>query len=300
LTAALRREARCAGNPAPFHASKESTMNTIVTSLSSDQTLHSSAFHNILSPETLRERVPAAFAAGAHERTSSAYTFISTARVLDALSLAGFLPVEAREAARARSPVHAQHLIRLRRRYETVQLRDGIPEIVFLNSHDGTSAYQLRVGLFRVVCTNGLIVSAGVFPVWRVMHRGDVVADVVAAALKISERFEVLAAAVERMERTKLDRLQQLDFATEALALRFPKELPETLEPARFLVPRRSEDLGNDLWRTFNVVQENVVRGGILRRTASNRLRRTRRINGIQEDVRLNSALWDLAVARAA
>jgi hypothetical protein len=132
------------------------------------------------------------------------------------------------------------------------------------------------------------------------MHRGDVVADVVAGALQISERFEVLAATVERMERTRLDRLQQLDFATEALTLRFPKDAPETLEPARFLVPRRPDDLGNDLWRTFNVLQENLLRGGVLRRTPSNRLRRTRRINGIHEDVRLNSALWDLAVARAA
>jgi hypothetical protein len=132
------------------------------------------------------------------------------------------------------------------------------------------------------------------------MHRGDVVADVVAGALQVSERFEILAAAVDRMERTPLDRLQQLDFAAEALALRFPKDLPEALEPARFLVPRRTEDVGNDLWRTFNVLQENLLRGGILRRTASNRLRRTRRITAIQEDVRLNSALWELALARAA
>jgi hypothetical protein len=57
-------------------------MNAFVTSLSHDQTLHSSAFQSILSPETLRERVPAAFAARAHERTSPSYTFISTARVL--------------------------------------------------------------------------------------------------------------------------------------------------------------------------------------------------------------------------
>ena len=173
-------------------------------------------------------------------------------------------------------------------------------EILFLNSHDGTSAYQLRVGLFRVICTNGLVVSAGVFPVWRVMHRGDVAADVVAAALQISERFEVLAAAVERMERTPLDRLEQLDFAAEALALRFPKDPQEALEPSGFLVPRRAEDVGDDLWHTFNVLQENILRGGILRRTTSNRLRRTRRITGIQEDVRLNSALWELALARAA
>ena len=54
------------------------------------------------------------------------------------------------------------------------------------------------------------------------------------------------------------------------------------------------------LWHTFNVVQENVLRGGIPRRSASNRLSRTRRITAIREDVRLNSALWELAIARAA
>ncbi|PWT83048.1 MAG: hypothetical protein C5B58_07200 [Acidobacteria bacterium] len=300
MTAALRREARCAGNPARFHASKESAMNTLATSLTREQPSHSSAFQAILSSDTLQQRVPAVFAPGAHERTSPSYTFISTARVLDALKLAGFEPVEARQATRARSPVHARHLIRLRRRFETIQLRDAIPEIVFLNSHDGTSAYQLRVGLFRVVCTNGLIVSAGVFPTWRVMHRGDVVADVVTAALQITERFGALVAAVERMEHTSLDRLQQLDFAAEAITLRFPKDLHGGLQPSQLLVPRRAEDAGNDLWRTFNVVQENILRGGLVRRSASHRLTRTRRITAIREDVRLNSGLWELALARAA
>ena len=50
--------------------------------------------------------------------------------------------------------------------------RDSVPEVVFLNSHDGTSAYQLRMGIFRVVCTNGLIVSRGCVPgVLRVPSR---------------------------------------------------------------------------------------------------------------------------------
>jgi hypothetical protein len=240
------------------------------------------------------------YAPGAHERTSSSYTFISTERVLDALGSVGFVPVEARQAARARSPLHARHLIRLRRRCETVQLRDSIPEVLFLNSHDGTSAYQLRVGLFRVLCTNGLVVSMGIFPVWRVMHRGDVVQDVVCAALRISERFERLAAAVQRMERTVLDESQRLELAAQALALRFPNDAPGAMQPSQLLVPRRAEDVGSDLWRTFNVLQENILRGGLVRRAASNRLTRTRGIRAIREDVRLNSALWEMAIARAA
>ena len=68
----------------------------------------------------------------------------------------------------------------------------------------------------------------------------------------------------------------------------------------RILVPRRPEDVGNDLWSTFNVLQENLLQGGILRRSPSNRLTRTRRITAIGEDVRLNSALWEMAIARAA
>ena len=82
-------------------------------------------------------------------------------------------------------------------------LRDAVPEILFLNSHDGTSAYQLRVGLYRAVCTNGLVVSVGAFPSFRVAHRGDVVANVVQAALEIGERFGVLTSSVERLEETE-------------------------------------------------------------------------------------------------
>jgi len=271
-------------------------MNTLAFT----QPSHSTAFLDALSAESLRHRVPAIYAPCAHESRSPAYTFISTASVVDALGCAGFYPVEARQARRAKSVLHARHLIRFRRRFETVALRDAVPEILFLNSHDGTSAYQLRVGLYRAVCTNGLVVSQGTFPVFRVAHRGDVVADVVQAALQISERFEVLAAAVERMERTRLDQLERLSFAAEAVALRFPRGAESGLEPARLLVPRRLEDAGEDLWRTFNVVQENVLRGGIPRRSATHRLIRTRAISAIKEDVRLNSGLWELALARAA
>jgi hypothetical protein len=54
---------------------------------------------------------------------------------------AGFVPVEARQTRARYGLSHARHVIRLRRRFETVQLKDAVPEVVFLNSHDGTSAY---------------------------------------------------------------------------------------------------------------------------------------------------------------
>lgn len=177
-----------------------------------------------LTLDAVRQRAPAVFAHSAHERMSAKYTFVPSERVLSGLMQAGFVPVEARQThTRRTSPLHARHVVRLRRRFETVQLRDSVPEVVFLNSHDGTSAYQLRVGIFRVVCTNGLIVSRGAFPGVCVPHRGNVVDEVIAGALQIAERFDELAAQVERMEARQLLMDEQIAFAERALVLRFPK-----------------------------------------------------------------------------
>jgi Domain of unknown function (DUF932) len=275
-------------------------MNTFNTTLMSRQPSYSTAVQRALSAEDLRSCAPAVFADGAHERTSASYAFIPTRAVLDALASAGFFPVEARQTARARSTVHARHVIRLRRHRDEIQLRDSIPELVLQNAHDGRCAYSLTAGLFRVVCTNGLVVSMGAFPGWRVTHRGEILRDIVSAAIRISGRFEQLAAAVECMERTMLNESQRLELAAQALALRFPNDGMGAMQPSQLLVPRRTQDVGNDLWRTFNVLQENVLRGGLVRRSASNRLTRTRAIRAIREDVRLNCALWEMAIARAA
>jgi hypothetical protein len=101
-----------------------------------------------------------------------------------------------------------------------VQLRDAsVPEIVFRNSHDGTSAYQLRMGVFRVVCLYGLIVPQGAFPAYRVSHRGDAVDEGISGTLEVSERFGGLAAQVERMERRLMPQDKQIRFAERALAV---------------------------------------------------------------------------------
>ncbi|MEJ0098487.1 MAG: DUF932 domain-containing protein [Pseudomonadota bacterium] len=269
-------------------------MNAVSTSLSFAS--HANAFSGSLSMDALRERVPAVFAPAAHESLSQKYTFIPTERVLSGLMSAGFVPVDARQTrSRHGSPIHARHILRLRRRFETVQLKDTIPEIVFLNSHDGTSAYQLRMGLFRVVCTNGLIVSRGAFPAYCVSHRGNVVDEVVAAALGIAERFESLAGQVERMERRSMFKDEQIAFASRALAIRFENIAQSGMQPSTLLMTRRIEDAGDDLWSVLNRVQENLLRGGLSRRSATGRLTRTRRISSIREDVRINGRLWDLA-----
>ncbi|HXQ22925.1 MAG TPA: DUF932 domain-containing protein, partial [Candidatus Acidoferrales bacterium] len=214
----------------------------------------------------------------------SKYTFIPTEQVLSGLMRAGFIPVDARQAqARRASALHTRHVVRLRRRFETVQLKGSVPEVVLLNSHDGTSAYQLRIGIFRVACTNGLIVSRGAFPAYCVPHRGNVVDDVIDGALQVSERFGSLAEQVERMGRRRLSNDEQIRFAERALMLRFPDPAMTGIAPSQLLTCRRPEDAGDDLWSALNKVQEVLLRGGLIRHSVGGRLTRTRRITSIRE-----------------
>lgn len=275
-------------------------MNTHIDEFASHAGEHASVFDPFLDAEMLRGRAPAVFAECAHENTSPSYTFLSTHKVLEALGRAGFEPVAATQTAARRSPAHARHMVRLRRRYETVDLHDSIAELVLLNSHDGTSSYSLRIGIHRVLCRNGLIVSDAMFPVWRVAHRGNILDELIAAAVQMTERFESLAAQVERMQQTTVGPAERLAFATRAAAIRYPEALPGGLDPAKLLVPRRGEDRGDDAWRTFNVVQEHLLRGGIRLVREDGKGRSTRGISSIRQSVRINTALWEAAVALAA
>jgi hypothetical protein len=275
-------------------------MNTIESLI---DTAHApgSAFARSLERSDIQVCTPAALAAEADPRTSPTYTFLSSERVIQALANAGFVPVSAAQTrSRKSNPLSARHCIRFRRRYETVELRDCIPEILFLNGHDGRTSTQFRIAFFRPICTNGMVVCEDTMPVWRVPHRGNILDDVIAAALRLSEQFVEAAQWVERMERTPLELEQRLAFAENAIALRFPKKRPEGIETSNLLEAQREEDCGHDLWTTYNVIQEYVIKGGLSYRTSKNRKMESRGIRAIREDVRLNSELWRMATALAA
>ncbi len=256
------------------------------------------AFRSALSPESLRAIAPAVYGESARPQLSERYTFIPTERVLDGLARVGFVPVQARQVrAKVGNGSYARHLIRLQRRFETVQLKDAIPEIVLLNSHDGSSAYHLKLGLYRVVCTNGLMVAADSFPGIRVSHRKDIVDEVVTGALELAERFEELAGTVEQMRQRLLYRDEQLQLAQQALALRYPDPEQQGMAASQLLFCRRDEDARESVWNILNRLQENVLRGGFIRHSPSGRLTRMRRLSSLREEVRVNCCLWSLAAS---
>ena len=257
------------------------------------------AARSALSLQDLANRAPAAFAERAAEFTGPRYVFISTREIVSALMDAGFAPTHAVQSqARGANAGYARHMLRFEPQVHTLTLDDVLPQIVLINSHDGRSAYQLRAGLLRPVCTNGLLTPIGDFGLIHVSHRGNVVRNVVDAAQQITRDFARVGEVIEAMRGTLLSGGEQLHFAREALALRFADRAEPPVQPAQLLERRRMADIGDDVWRTFNAVQEGVLRGGLCGRTASGRAMRTRAIGAIRENVRLNTGLWKLALRR--
>ena len=251
-----------------------------------------------LSLDRLRNVVPSAFAQEAHESRSSRYTFIPTSAVIDGLMAEGFQPYAAmQQRTRDESKRdYTRHVIRFRHPgAQPVNVGDSIPEIVLLNSHDGTSAYRLMAGLFRLVCSNGLVIAESTCADVSVRHSGNVVGEVIEGAFKVLDDTKTAIDASQRMAALTLSRPEQEVFAEAAAQLRWdnPEETPIRAE--QLLSNRRYGDDGNDLWKTFNRVQENVIRGGLRGRTTTNRRMTTREVTGVSENIRLNRALWTLA-----
>lgn len=168
-------------------------------------------------------------------------------------------------------------------------------EIILLNSHDGTSSYQMLAGMFRFVCHNGMVcgeVSSDI----RVRHNGDVVGEVIEGAFKVLDSFEAITHQREAMQGITLNQGEQAAFAHAALSLKYDEgEGAAPVTEADILMPRRFEDRRDDMWTTFNRVQENLLKGGLRGRTKAGRPTTTRQVNGIDQSVKLNRALWILA-----
>lgn len=248
-----------------------------------------------LSDDQIRAVAPSIFADTPHGSRSERYSYIPTAAVLAKLRNEGFEPFMVCQT-RVRHEDRREftkHMLRLRHASQINGKEAN--EIILLNSHDGTSSYQMLAGMFRFVCQNGLVCGDIVGDV-RVPHKGNVTDHVIEGAYEVLSGFGQVQDSREAMGAITLDDGEAEVFARSALTLKYDSEskvLPIT--ESQVLATRRFDDNRPDLWSVFNRVQENLVKGDLPCRTANGRHQRTRPVHGIYQNVRLNRALWLLA-----
>ena len=209
-----------------------------------------------LTDDKLRAIAPSIFAEQPHDSRSERYAYIATAEILARLRNEGFQPfmvaqTKVRDDARRE---HTKHMLRLRHASQINGTEAN--EIILLNSHDGSSAYQMLSGCFRFVCANGMVcgdISSDI----RVPHKGDVLDRVVSGAYEVLDGFTRVVDEREGMKALTLNEGEQAAFGKAAIELKYDTELaPAPITERQVLAPRRAADARNDLWTTFNRVQE--------------------------------------------
>ena len=253
-----------------------------------------------ISKEQVKQVAPSVFTKTGSSNVSEKYSHIPTERVMDDMSALGWNVVDAKEIKARKNQGFQKHMLIFANPEIIINGNDGdtvFPRILLTNSHDGKNAFTFKAGLFRLVCTNGLVIADEQFGEMKIRHMGY---DFEALQSLITEMVEKLPLTVESMNRFKNKQLseeQKQKFALEALGLRFDTE-NKTFNVSEFLTPTRKEDEGNDLWSVFNLVQEKLVNGMVDYRAGSKQ-RKARRIKNFQQDVKLNSELYELALAYA-
>lgn len=253
--------------------------------------------------QQLFDKAPSIFAATPYHEMSSKYTFIPTIDIVDALSKQGFTPAKVMESRtrKAEKAGFAKHMIRFRNSDILPQKGDLVPEIILTNSHDGSSAFQISAGLYRLVCSNGLTVGNDQMVV-RQRHSGQI-DDIIEGVFNVVDEMPLALEEAREWQGIQLTEQQRIAFARSAMPLRWGGENDNyPVNPSHLLTPRRAADTGTDLWTTFNVVQERIIKGGVRARGSDGRRRASKAVSSVNEDQRLNKALWTLAseLAKAA
>ena len=247
---------------------------------------------------------PSALTQKPSNHLSQIYRFIPTTEVMDILGEQGWNPTQAvqtrtRKGHESKSP-YKKHMIRFRNDSNlniSREIGDTHPEILLTNSHDGTSSFKFHVGLFRLVCSNGLVIADQTFDEFRVMHKGFQKEDIIKVVQMATEKIPMVVGRVQDMMGKELTYSQQYDFAKRVADVRWGED--KMIDLNQMLKIRRQEDAGNDLWSVFNRVQENLLQGGILTTTPKDngklRRSRSRAIRSIDQNLEVNKMLWTLS-----
>ena len=245
------------------------------------------------------EFFPSVFADSPSPLVSNKYQFIRTSEVLETLSGLGWNPREMSEV-KARKP-HTRgfqkHLVRLTNPefIATKKVGDEVPEIVLTNSHNGKNSFSFRIGIYRLVCSNGLVIPTEEFTNITIKHIGNMASQIQEVVGKMSSSFSGVFSDIQKMKTRKLTPSEIRSFSREAMRAR-SLTLDESLSSRsdEILSVQRPEDEGNDLWKIYNRVQENLIRGNFEVKTRKGN-RKAASIRSIDRGIKINEELWSLA-----
>lgn len=264
-----------------------------------------------LTKDQVKEICPVAFeTAPTNPNVTNKYLFVNTETIIDDLGKLGWKPVTAAmRKNRGKDTIFSKHMVTFQNPDIMIKSKDGddaFPRIILSNSHDGLQAFKFSVGIYRLVCSNGLVVADEEFSDFKIKHKGytfEELRNVISqAVLDLPNKVEVL----NKMKSKILTKEQREKLALDAMLVR-AGITPDSDKAKDFeydqetlvdiLEPRRDADKGDDLWRTFNVIQEKITKGDFHAALKGAKVRKVRAIKSFEKDLEVNKQLFRLATA---
>lgn len=228
-------------------------------------------------------------------KMSEKYVHIKTSDILSRFQDRGWMVSSVNAARHSKTPQFSRHAIRLRHRdFQSLDLDSVIPELIVLNSHNGSWALRIALGMFRMVCSNGMVAGS----VWEgvslkhynIKNLEEKIEQVTGQMGDLSNK---LAGSIKEFQEVELPYKEQLDFAEKAIGIRWGDKTPVKAE--QLLEARREADKGTNLWKVFNRVQEHLTQGGFNGMASNGRLLGIKPVKNVKRDFKFNSRLFDLA-----
>ena len=265
--------------------------------------------HQALNDEDIKYLCPVAFkdkmtkAEISRLGLSKHYSFVPTMNVVNDLRALGYEVVDAKQvSARKKSTKgYQKHMLTLEHPKYKVEGSKEYPQILLTNSHDGGNAFTLSAGIFRLVCSNGLVIKTEDYGSARLVHKGYSFE----AVQTLVKEFEVTVAEVldkiTAMKKVQLTKDQQIEFAKQAALLRFKSKsynednIEKVVNIDDLLNVERKEDAGNGLYEVFNRVQESLINGKYTYLGTKDKPRKARPIKNFKQNIEVNKKLSELA-----
>ncbi len=238
-----------------------------------------------ISLDSLRQRVPAIFTKTPSPKVSNRYSFADSEYYLQKFIDADWFIHSARQVSKSE---YAPHQVILRNK-DIATVGDLLPQLIFTNSHNGIKKMTMDTGIYRLVCSNGLVVPTSITQSLSIKHidLGDSTTDTIVNSFY--EKIPIIMNNIDRMKNKILTNDEIDNFTYNALQIRFINAVGININDV--VKPSRIEDYSDDLWTVFNVVQEKLIRGGIQLPSK----RHSKPINNFVNDNDINTKLWQLA-----
>lgn len=250
-----------------------------------------------LTNDELRIKAPSLFQDQPYHEVSSKYHFIPTIEIIEQLRAENWYPVTVNEAGVRDLSKNGfqQHYVRFQHFSDLINPNANVVELLLFNSHDRSMSFSISAGVYRYICSNGLIIADSVFDSYKIKHLGDKENDVINAVANITAIKPKLLEKISKFESITLNQNEKESFLQSALPLRFDEHL-ELDNPNELLTPLRIEDKKDDLYTVLNILQENFLSSKVSGyNKETNRRFTSKQITSISKDVEINKGLWDIA-----